>query len=68
MPTMKLTAITASDLMTPNPTTVVPDDLLSHAAELMIEHGISGLPVTDGKGKVRGIVTKTDIIRAIAAA
>lgn len=68
MLTMKLTAITASDLMTPNPTTVVPDGLLSHAAELMIEHGISGLPVTDGKGRVRGIVTKTDIIHAIAAA
>ena len=68
MLTMKLTTITASDLMTPNPTTVFPDDPLSHAAVLMIEHGISGLPVTDGKGKVRGIVTKTDIIRAIAVA
>jgi len=67
-PTAKLTALTASDLMTPNPTSIGPDDLLSRAAEIMIERGISGLPVTDGKGKLRGIVTKTDIVRAIAAA
>lgn len=67
-PTAKLTALTASDLMTPNPTSISPDDLLSRAAEIMIERGISGLPVTAGKGKLRGIVTKTDIVRAIAAA
>ena len=67
-PAAKLTAITASDLMTPNPITVRPDDLLSRAAEIMIQHGISGLPVTDDKGRVRGIVTKTDIVRAVASA
>jgi CBS domain-containing protein len=63
----KLTAMTASDVMTPNPLTVALDDALSRAAELMIEHGISGLPVVDSKNRVRGIVTKTDIVRAIAA-
>lgn len=62
----KLTAMTASDLMTPKPVTITPNDLLSRAAELMIERGISGLPVTDPKSKVCGIVTKTDIVRAIA--
>jgi len=67
-PAAKLTAITASDLMTPNPITIRPDDLLSRTAEIMIQHGISGLPVTDDKGRVRGIVTKTDIVRAVAAA
>ena len=67
LPTAKLTAMTVSDLMTPNPTTITPADMLSRAAELMIEHGISGLPVTDSRGRVRGIVTKTDVVRAIAA-
>ena len=66
-PTAKLTAMTASDVMTPNPATVTPDDLLSRAAELMIEHGISGLAVLDPKGRVRGIITKTDVVRAIAS-
>jgi len=66
-PTAKLRAMTATDVMTPNPVTVTPDDLLSRAAELMIEHGISGLPVLDPKGRVRGIITKTDVVRAIAS-
>ncbi len=66
-PTAKLTAMTASDAMTSNPITITPEDPLSRAAELMIEHGISGLPVVDPKGKIRGIVTKTDVVRAIAA-
>lgn len=66
-PTAKLTAMTASDVMTPHPVTVTADDLLSRAAELMIEHGISGLLVLDPKGRVRGIITKTDVVRAIAS-
>jgi CBS domain-containing protein len=66
LPSAKLTAMTASDLMTTRPVTITSNDLLSRAAELMIEHGISGLPVTDPKGNVRGIVTKTDVVRAIA--
>jgi CBS domain-containing protein len=67
VPTAKLTALTALDIMTTKPITVTPEDLLYRAAEVMIERGISGLPVVDSKGNVRGIVTKTDIVRAIAA-
>ena len=52
--------------MTPKPVTITANDLLSRAAELMIEHGISGLPVTDPKGRLCGIITKTDIVRTIA--
>lgn len=66
LPSAKLTAITASDLMTPKPVTITANDLLSRAGELMIEHGISGLPVTDPKDRLCGIITKTDIVRAIA--
>jgi CBS domain-containing protein len=53
--------------MTQRTLTISPDEPLSRAADLMIEHGISGLPVVDSKGRVEGILTKTDIIRAIAA-
>lgn len=67
LPSAKLTAMTTSDVMTTKPVTITPDDLLSHAAELMIEHGMSGLPVVDPRGKIRGMMTKTDIVRAIAA-
>jgi CBS domain-containing protein len=65
-PTAKLAAMTATDVMTPNPISVTGEDPLSHAAELMVEHGISGLPVVDARGKLRGIITKSDIVRAIA--
>lgn len=66
-PAAKLTAMTASDVMAQKPVTVRPDDQMSHAAELMIEHGISGLPVVAAKGRLLGIVTKTDVVRAIAS-
>jgi len=65
-PTASLAAMTSIDIMTSNPYTIKQEEALSHAAELMIEHGISGLPVVDKKGRVLGIITKTDIVRAIA--
>jgi CBS domain-containing protein len=58
--------MTALNIMTPNPITVSLDKPLSHAAKLMTDHGISGLPVVNSEGRIRGIVTKTDIIRAMA--
>jgi CBS domain-containing protein len=64
--TAKIRAMTASDIMKPNPVTVGSEEPLTKAARLMIEHGISGIPVVDSKKVLRGIVTKTDIIRAAA--
>jgi CBS domain-containing protein len=66
IPTAKIRAMTASDIMSPKPLTIRPEQPLTNAARLMIEHGISGIPVTDTKGKIRGIVTKTDIVSAAA--
>jgi CBS domain-containing protein len=57
--------LTAGDIMTADPMTVSKSANLADAAELMTKHKISGLPVTD-KGKLVGIITKSDIIRAAA--
>jgi CBS domain-containing protein len=57
--------LTAGDIMTADPVTVSKDANLADAAKLMTKHKISGLPVTD-KGKLVGIITKSDIIRAAA--
>ncbi len=56
----------ATDIMTSNPITVDVTDDVSTASLLMIRHGISGLPVVRGK-LLTGIITKTDIVRAIAS-
>ena len=55
----------AVDIMTPNPVTVDVNDDVSVAALLMIRHDISGLPVVR-KSALAGIITKTDIVNAIA--
>lgn len=57
--------LTASDIMTADPVTVSKDANLTDAAQLMTKHSFSGLPVTE-KGKLVGIITKSDIIRAVA--
>lgn len=55
----------AADIMTPNPITIETTEDVSEASLLMIRNGISGLPVTK-KSLLVGIVTKTDIVRAIS--
>ena len=55
----------AVDIMAPNPITVDVDDDVGLAAMLMIRNNISGLPVTR-KGLLVGVVTKSDIVKAIA--
>jgi CBS domain-containing protein len=55
----------AVDIMTPNPITVDANDDVSVAALLMIRHDISGLPVVR-KSLLVGIITKSDIVNAIA--
>ena len=64
--TAKLRAMTASDIMKPNPITIRTEEPLTKAAKLMIEHRISGIPAVDSKKILHGIVTKTDIVRAIS--
>ena len=51
-----------SNTMTSNPISVAPDVMAKRAAEVMLEHDISGLPVLEGERLV-GIVTKLDFAK-----
>jgi CBS domain-containing protein len=53
----------AADVMTREPMSVTPQTTIVEAARLMLQHRISGLPVTDAKGEVAGIVTEGDLLR-----
>jgi len=52
------------EIMTRNPLSVLQEDTVEHAAQLMLEHTISGLPVLDRAGKLAGIITQSDVFRA----
>jgi len=47
--------------MVVNPITIGPDATLGEARSLMSKHRISGIPVTDGGGKLCGILTNRDV-------
>ncbi|MDQ3967809.1 MAG: CBS domain-containing protein [Thermoproteota archaeon] len=57
----------ASDVMTPNPITISEDSDLADAGYIMLRNRISGLPVVDSSNTLKGIVTKTDIVKALAS-
>ena len=56
-----------SDLMTEDPVCTYEDQDLASAASKMIDLGVSGLPVLDRNDKVVGVVTKTDVVKAVAS-
>ena len=55
----------STDIMTPSPITIDGDKDVKDAILLMIRHNISGLPVVK-KSKLVGIITKSDIVNALA--
>lgn len=57
----------AVDIMSSNPITIEASEDVGVAVLLMIRNGISGLPVVK-KSKLVGIITKADIVSAIAQA
>ncbi|MBI4635248.1 MAG: CBS domain-containing protein [Candidatus Rokubacteria bacterium] len=50
------------DVMTQDVITVSPETPIHKAARLMVDHGVSGLPVVDEQGQVVGIVSEGDLI------
>jgi acetoin utilization protein AcuB len=59
-----LAELQVKEIMSRDPVSVSEDDTVEHAAQIMLEHTISGLPVVDGSGKVVGIITQSDVFRA----
>lgn len=53
----------ASDVMTVRVITIEPDATVQTAAKLMLERGISALPVVDKAGKLIGIISEGDLMR-----
>jgi CBS domain-containing protein len=54
------------DVMTPNPSTLSPDDTIQNAARLMRDEDTGAVPVVEN-GRIVGMVTDRDIvIRAVA--
>jgi CBS domain-containing protein len=58
---------TVAEVMTKEAITIAPDKSLKEAAQLMHDRRVRRLPVVDAVGKVIGILTRSDIIRFMAA-
>ena len=57
---------TVGEVMSPDPEMTKEDDTLEQAATLMHDHNVSRLPVVRA-GLLVGIISRTDIVRAIVA-
>lgn len=60
-----LSQVQVSSVMTSRPITVQPDHTVEEAAEILLIHRISGLPVVDGRDQLVGVITKSDILHLI---
>ncbi|MBW2037014.1 MAG: CBS domain-containing protein [Deltaproteobacteria bacterium] len=52
----------AKDIMTKDVITVSPEAEIAQATKLLVEKGINGVPVVDGKGNLVGIICQSDLI------
>ena len=62
-----LSKLTVGGVMSKSVLVVDPDRQLAEAACIMVDHKIGALPVVDG-GRLVGIVTESDFVRAMARA
>lgn len=57
---------TAGDLMTPTPFTLTGQATITQAVDLMLTHTVKRLPVVDADNRLLGIISRVDILRALA--
>ena len=57
--------VDVSEVMHSPVVTVAPDEPLAKAARLMVDNRIGGLPVVDANEQIVGILTETDLLRAL---
>ena len=55
------------DVMTATPMTIDPEAPVETAVAVMRERGLRHLPVVGGEGRLIGIVTEHDVLKALAA-
>ena len=55
------------EVMNPHPHTVTPDAELTEAAQAFLDHNLYGLCVVDSQGKLVGIMSVGDILKAVVA-
>jgi CBS domain-containing protein len=53
------------DVMSRTIVSVMPGHSVWHAAQIMLDHRVSGLPVIDGDGRLVGILTEGDLLRRV---
>jgi CBS domain-containing protein len=61
----RLAALTVKDVMSAQPVCVDGSLSVEAARTLMLERGVSALPIVDSEGRPIGIVSKTDLLREI---
>ena len=54
--------ITAKDLMTSSVKVVQPNSTVEEAAKILLDNSISGLPVVDEEGILKGIISEGDLV------
>jgi CBS domain-containing protein len=59
-------ALTAGDVMTPDPVTVQGDEPLERAGDRMAERDLKRLPVVDEAGHLVGMLSRVDVLRTVA--
>ena len=57
--------VEVSEVMHSPVVTVAPGEPLAEAARQMVDNRIGGLPVLDDNGQIVGILTETDLLRAL---
>jgi acetoin utilization protein AcuB len=60
-----ISEIKIRDIMTKDPITIPIDYTIDEAAQVLLEHKLSGAPVVDHEGQITGVITQTDIFRVL---
>jgi acetoin utilization protein AcuB len=63
-PTDGISGIVVADVMTRDPVTIALDSTIQDALLLIRDHGVGAFPVVDETGKLRGILSDSDLLRA----
>ena len=59
-------AVTVGEAMSAPAQTITPDRPIAEAATIMLDEGVNRLPVIDTDGKLVGLVSRGDVVRAFA--